>query len=88
MMRRGALPILLLLALVLSGVVLQIVTATATGPKTAAATATPTAVATSMTGADGEVAAALSALQRAYNAGDVVRLCRSGGLLDPAVVKL
>ena len=84
MIRRGALPILLLLTLVVFGAALQLVPAPATTQQAAKATATPTA----MTGAAGEVAAALSAVQRAYDAGDVERLCRPGSLLDPAVVKL
>ena len=86
MTRRGVLPIVLLLALALFVVAVQLVPAPASAPK--AATATPTPVASPMTGAAGEVAAALSAVQRAYDAGDVVRLCRPGSLLDPAVVKL
>ena len=79
---------MVLLALALLGTVLQLVTGPAGAPQAATPTATPTPVATPMTGAAGEVAAALSAVESAYAAGDVVRLCRPGRLLDPAVVKL
>jgi hypothetical protein len=84
--RRGVLPVLLLLALVLVGAVLQIVRgpsgATPGGQPAAGATPTPTPA----TGAAREVLQSLAAVERAYDAGNVRRLCRPGVLVDPGVI--
>jgi hypothetical protein len=68
-----------LLATVFAGAFLR---APEPGPATSAraASATPTP------NPHGAVARRLTALQRAYNAGDVARICRPGHLLDAAVV--
>jgi hypothetical protein len=79
--RRGVLPVLLLLVLVVAGFVLQAVS----GPNaaTSRATATPSATPTA---AERPVLRSLAAVEQAYAAGDVRRLCRPGALLDPAVI--
>jgi hypothetical protein len=82
--RRGVLPVLVLLALVAIGVVSQIVRgADAPAPPTRASAQAPAAV----TGEARSVLRALGAVERAYEAGDVRRLCRPGALVDPAVVR-
>jgi hypothetical protein len=83
--RRGVLPVLVLLVLVLAGTVLQFVRATAsTSPDSQpAAQATPAPPG----GAARAVLHSLSAVERAYDAGDVRRLCRPGALVDPAVIR-
>lgn len=84
--RRGVLPVLVLLVLVIAGALLQAVRgpdAATTGAQptpTATATATPTA-------AERAVLSSLAAVENAYDAGNVRRLCRPGSLLDPAVVR-
>lgn len=84
--RRGVLAVLLLLALVLFGTVVQILrgpaAATPSG-QTAAATPAPTPA----TGAARAVIGSLAGVERAYAAGDVRRLCRPGALVDPAVIR-
>jgi hypothetical protein len=91
--RRGAIPVLLLLLLVLFGTALQIVRGPAAGPGAAAgrkpteATPTPTPTPTPTTGRAPDVRRALAAVQRAFNAGDVRLLCRPGALVDPAVIR-
>ncbi|MGH2945976.1 MAG: hypothetical protein ACRDPC_06915, partial [Solirubrobacteraceae bacterium] len=40
-----------------------------------------------VTGRAREVLRALAAVRQAFNAGDVRRLCRSGALVDPAVIR-
>jgi hypothetical protein len=81
--RRGVVPVLLLLVLVVVGFVLQAVSgpnaATSGARATAAPSATPTA-------AERPVLRSLAAVEQAYAAGDVRRLCRPGALLDPAVI--
>jgi hypothetical protein len=82
--RRGVIPIVVLLVLVVFGFALQAVRgpASATQPTTAAdPTPTPD------TAAAQAVIRALGAVRRAYNAGSVRRLCRAGALVDAAVVR-
>ena len=79
--RRGVLPVLVLLVLVIAGAVLSAVRGPTAQP-TAPATATPTA-----TAAERAVLSSLATVENAYDAGDVRRLCRPGSLLDPAVVR-
>lgn len=65
---------------------LQPAPATTTG---VAATATPTPTPTASpapAGQDRRLTAVLSAVEQAFNIGDVVLLCRPGGLVDPAVI--
>ena len=81
--RRGALPALVLLALVVFGLVVQIARgpgAATPGAQPAAATPTPA------TGTARGVLRALVAVENAYDAGNVRRLCRPGVLVDPAVI--
>jgi hypothetical protein len=86
--RRGAIPVLVLLTLVLLGVVLQIVRGPAGAAPAAdrapSATSTPAATTTRAARA---VLRSLTAVERAYAAGDVRRLCRPGALVDPAVIR-
>jgi hypothetical protein len=86
MHRRGVLPVLVLLVLVLVGVVLQIVrgpaAATPAGSAAAGARATPAS-----TSAARGVLRSLAAVERAYDAHAVQRLCRPGVLVDPAVIR-
>jgi hypothetical protein len=84
--RRGVLPVLLLLALVLVGTVVQIVR----GPSAAApaATSRPSVIETPVpTETAREVMASLADVQRAYRLGDVRQLCRPGVLVDRAVIR-
>jgi hypothetical protein len=84
--RRGVLPALVLLVLVVVGGVLQIARGSAAPDAGARATATPTPTATP-TAAEQAVLRSLAAVERAYDAGNVRRLCRPGALLDPAVIR-
>jgi hypothetical protein len=82
--RRGILPALVLLVLVLAGGILQV----ARGPAAATQGARPTPTPTPAQGANARaVLRSLSAVERAYGSGDVRRLCRPGALLDRAVVR-
>jgi hypothetical protein len=81
--RRGVLPVLVLLSLVVLGVVGRIAGGSAT-PVPPAASPTPTP--TPAQAAPREVTRVLDAVQGAFNSGDVRRLCRTGDLVDPAVV--
>jgi hypothetical protein len=83
MIRR--LGVLLLLVLVVAGFAIQVVRgpAAATPPARSAA-ATPAPV----TGAARAVIGSLRRVERAYDAGDVRRLCRPGALVDPAVIRM
>lgn len=81
--RRGVLGVLLLLVLVLLGTVAQIVRGPAAATPIRTATPTPTPV----TGTARAVISSLAAVERAYDAGDVRRLCRPGALIDPAVIR-
>jgi hypothetical protein len=87
--RRGV--ILVLLALIIFGVVVQAVRGPATSPAAApVATPTPTPLAaapSAQTRRGEQVARALAAVQRAFNAGDVSRLCRPAALVDRAVIR-
>ena len=94
--RRGMLVVVLLVALVVGRIGLQIASGAAgpaspppTPPPPRAASpvpATPTAAPDAR--ADRAVAASLAAVQHAFNAGDVPRMCGPGGLVDPAVIRL
>ena len=86
--RRGVIPFVVLLLLVVLGTVVQIVAGTVatrggsvSGPRPAvAATPPPTRPAR-------QVIRSLGAVQHAFAAGDVRRLCRPGALVDPAVIR-
>jgi hypothetical protein len=84
--RRGVLPALVLLALVAAGFVLALLRGPAGATPSpddspgAAAKAVPTAEAHA-------VLRSLAAVQRAYAAGNIRRLCRPGALVDPAVIR-
>jgi hypothetical protein len=81
--RRGVLPVLVLLVLVVVGFVAQAVS----GPNAAStgvrATATPTPTPTAE---QQRVLRSLADVEQAYAGGNVQRLCRPGALLDPAVI--
>ena len=83
--RRGV--VLVLLVLVVAGFVVQAARgpATTTTNEQPAAVATPTPV--KATGTTRAVLRALADVERAYDAGNVRRLCRPGELVDPAVVR-
>jgi hypothetical protein len=83
--KRGVLPALLLLALVLVGTGMQIAFGSAPGASSAA-TPTPTPTPTPAVGQTAAVERSLTAVQRAFNAGDVGLLCRRGRLVDPDVI--
>jgi hypothetical protein len=82
---RSAIPILLVL-LVLFAAALQIVRVPADAPRAAAPAAPVSATPTPLRAR--HVHRALAAVQRAFNAGNVRRLCRPGALVDPAVIRL
>lgn len=85
--KRGVLPALILLAMVVIGAGMQIAFgssgAGAAGSAAPAATPAPPRV----TGQAVAVVRSLAAVQRAFNAGELPRLCRRGGLVDPAVIR-
>jgi hypothetical protein len=84
--RRGVLPALVLLSLVAVGVVLQILRGPA--PASPAPAHAPAAASTPPPTADARaVLRSLAAVRRAYEAGNVRRLCRPGALVDPAVIR-
>jgi hypothetical protein len=85
--RRGVIPVLLLLVLVVFGAVAQTVRGPAAAPSGAPAATTPTPTPVPTTGPARAVARSLAAVERAFNAGDVRLLCRSGALVDPAVIR-
>jgi hypothetical protein len=87
--RRGAMPALVLLALVLLGAIARIVG----GPATSSPAALPPpraagGAARAASPPARAVVRTLDAVQRAFNAGYVAALCRPGGLVDPAVIHL
>jgi hypothetical protein len=82
--RRGVLPALVLLALVAVGFVFALLRGPAATP---AADQPPSARSTPPTGEARAVLRSLAAVQRAYAAGNVRRLCRPGALVDPAVIR-
>src|SRR3954470_20901526 len=88
--KRVLVPLLLLLLIALFNAA-RIVAPTAADPPGPVATrqasvgATPTP--TPLAGSARTVARSLAAVQRAFNAGDVRRLCRSGALVDRAVIR-
>jgi hypothetical protein len=81
--KRGVLPALLLLTLVLVGTGMQIAFGSAPGASPAA---TPTPTPTPAVGETAAVERSLTAVQRAFNAGDLGLLCRRGRLVDPDVI--
>jgi hypothetical protein len=85
--RRGVIPVLLVLVLVVFGVVAQTVRGPAAATRGAPLATTPTPTPVPTAGPAGAVARSLAAVQRAFNAGDVRLLCRSGALVDPAVIR-
>ena len=83
--RRGSLPALALLGLVLLGLALQLSGRAATGAdRSPAPAAAPSPAAT---GRSAAVVEAIATVQRAFDAGAVKRLCRPGALVDPAVIR-
>jgi hypothetical protein len=87
MHRRGVIPVVVLLLLVVSGFIVQAVRgpASATGGAAPSIGARPSPA--PATGIGSAVVGSLAAVQRAYDAGDVRRLCRPGALIDPAVIR-
>jgi hypothetical protein len=83
--QRGVLPALLLLTFVLVGAGMQIAFGSAPG-SSPAATPTPTPTATPAVGQTAAVERSLTAVQAAFNAGDLGLLCRRGRLVDPDVI--
>jgi hypothetical protein len=77
--------IVVLLALIVFGFVAQALAGITAAP--AAKQATPTATPTVGTGRGDPVRRALAAVERAFNAGEVSRLCRPAALVDRAVVR-
>ncbi|MEA2133890.1 MAG: hypothetical protein QOC68_1799 [Solirubrobacteraceae bacterium] len=79
---------LLLFALVVVGSVMQIALGSTAASGTGSTTPAPTPAATPApaVGQAGAVARSLAAVQHAFNAGDLGRLCRRGQLVDPAVI--
>lgn len=75
-----------MLALVLIGMILRIVVQVHHGPA-AAPQAIAAPPATAPAGLARQVVRSLAAVERAFDAGDVRRLCRPGALVDPAVVR-
>lgn len=88
--RRGVLPFLILLTLVVVvGVVIQIGSGPAP-PRTAdaASSATPSATPSPLNSREGRaVVTAVAHVQSAFNAGDVGMLCKPGALVDAAVIR-
>jgi hypothetical protein len=84
--RRGVLPVLLLLALVVIGAGMQIALGSAASPGAERPVA-PAPTPAPAVGPAAAVVRSLAAVQRAFNAGDLPRLCRGGGLVDPAVIR-
>ena len=80
--RRGVIPVLILLALVVIGTGASIVTGNAPPRTPAAAQPTPTSSAQTS-----DVAAAVARVQHAFNTGDTAALCRPGALVDAAVIR-
>jgi hypothetical protein len=81
--RRGVLPALVLLVVVVAGIVLSITD----GPGSSTSGAQPATTPGPVTAGERMVLHTLTAVERAYDAGDVERLCRPGALLDAAVVR-
>jgi hypothetical protein len=82
--RRGVLPALVLLSLVAVGFALALLRGA--GAATPAADQPPRAQSKPPTAEARAVLRSLAAVQRAYEAGNVRRLCRPGALVDPAVI--
>ena len=87
--RRGLISILLVL-MVLSSTVARIVGGPAAAPSAAVATphAAVAATPTPSVAPAPAVVRSVAAVQQAFNAGDVRLLCRSGALVDPAVIRM
>jgi S1-C subfamily serine protease len=90
--RRGVVTILMLIGLMLFGVLAQ--TLASAVPQVAAGARRPAPATTAKKTAapavprpTAGVVDALARAQNAFNAGDVVLLCKSGALVDPAVVR-
>lgn len=83
--KRGVLPALLALVLVGTGMQLAFGSAPGDSPSVPPA-ATPTPTPTPAVGQTAAVERSLTAVQRAFNAGDVGLLCRRGRLVDPDVI--
>jgi hypothetical protein len=81
--RRGALPVLVMLVVVVAGTVLAIVD----GPAGSTTDTPPTVKPTPDSAGERAVLRTLTGVERAYAAGDVRRLCRPGALLDSAVIR-
>jgi hypothetical protein len=81
--------VIVMLALVLLGIVLRIVVQVHGGPAAATrAIAAPRAAQTTApAGLARQVVGSLGAVERAFDAGNVRRLCRPGVLVDPAVIR-
>ncbi len=84
--RRGLIPVLILLALLVIGTGASIVTGTA--PQRTPAAAQPTATPTPASSAHAPaIAAAVARVQHAFNAGDTGALCRPDALVDAAAIR-
>src|SRR4051794_40533219 len=88
--RRGVIPVVFLLGLILLGLLAQLLAGTAppvTAPARAAKPAAPARAAPPAIPAGATAAVrALDRVQRSFDAGDVVTLCKPGVLVDPAVI--
>jgi hypothetical protein len=82
--RRGVIPIIVLLALVLFGFVVQAVRGPSAATQPSAA-ASP--IPTPQTRQAEAVLKALAAVQRAYDAGNARRLCRPGAVVEGPVIR-
>ena len=85
--RRGVLPVVLLLILVVAGFVVQAVRGPAAATRAAAPSIAARPTPAAATGFAQAVIKSLTAVQRAYDAGDVRRLCSPGALVDAAVIR-
>jgi hypothetical protein len=84
--RRGVTPIILLLLLIVLGFVVRAVRGPAAASRGASASIVASPNPAPMTGASRAVLKTLTRVQRAYDAGNVRRLCRPGNLIDAAVI--
>jgi hypothetical protein len=84
--RRGVTPVVVLLFFVVFGVVVQAVRGPAAATRGAAPSTGARPTPAAATGAARAVVRSLAAVQRAYGAGDVRRLCHPGALIDAAVI--
>ena len=84
--RRGVIPFVLIVLIALLSTVVRIADPSAANPRVTASP-TPTPTPAPVTGPARAVARSLAAVEQAYDAGDVLRLCRPGALVDPAVIR-